>query len=124
MKSWNDRLKHALQLADMKPAELARRCHVSTATVSDWRSGETKQLKAENADKICKVLNLSQSWLLHGKGEMTINQDTAVKQVSESTAEYNLSPRLKAILPELDQEGLNKLDDLAEMVLLQRKAKQ
>lgn len=70
MNTWNQRLQAALNHAGMKPAELARAVNASTASVSDWTTGITKNLKASNAEKVCRVLKIRIEWLLYGKGPM------------------------------------------------------
>lgn len=89
-KTWNDRLVLALEVTGKSRAFLCKAVGVSAPTVTDWCSGKIKSLKAENVDRICAVLGISQRWLLHGKGEMrgTINP----KELdSPSTKEDSLS---------------------------------
>lgn len=49
---------------------LAREVGVKDATVSDWVSGEIKKISFENGMAVCRYLEISQTWLLSGKGEM------------------------------------------------------
>lgn len=70
MKTWNERLQHAIKLSDMNKGQFAKAVKVSSPTVTDWTKGEIKELKAENASKIADVLGIRIDWLLFGKGDM------------------------------------------------------
>ena len=70
MRTWNERLKFAREARGLSAAAFAREVKVSKPTVSDWESGEIKELKGKNLDKACSVLKIRQEWLLHNKGEM------------------------------------------------------
>ena len=70
MDTWNKRLSIARIAAKKNKTELARAVGVSNATVSDWESGEIKNIEAENFLKVCEFLNISPTWLQFGKGEM------------------------------------------------------
>lgn len=83
----NERLKHAMTEANVSSADLARACGVSTASVSDWLSGESKSIKAANLLKAAKFLNVSPDWLATGQGPMRLNQH----QVNEPAAVYAAS---------------------------------
>jgi transcriptional regulator with XRE-family HTH domain len=72
MKTWNERLKFARTGAQLRQKDIADEVGVSSATVSDWESGEIKNLEGENLLKVCDMLNISPHWLLLGKGEMTM----------------------------------------------------
>lgn len=68
MKTWNQRLKNALDLdSDLNQNTLAVAVGVKPPTVTDWLNGKIKSLTAENAHAICAVLNIRMEWLLKGK---------------------------------------------------------
>lgn len=71
MKTWHDRLRYAREQTGLRPIDLAKEVGVSSATVSDWESGEIKKLEGENLLKVCDLLNISPKWLLFEKGDMT-----------------------------------------------------
>jgi phage repressor protein C with HTH and peptisase S24 domain len=71
--NWNQRLAQSRAEKNLTKSELARAVGVSPATVTQWESGLTKELKGENLTTVCSVLNVSAEWLLHGKGERTID---------------------------------------------------
>jgi len=52
-----------------RPADLARVCKVSTASVADWQSGKTKSMKSEAARLAAAHFGCDQNWLSHGIGE-------------------------------------------------------
>lgn len=68
-------LAERLQLAmDAKPgasqAGLARHCHASAASVSNWFTGETKTLKAQSLVLAAEYFAVRPRWLLDGRGPM------------------------------------------------------
>lgn len=71
MTTWHDRLKFAREQIGVRPIDVAKEVGVSSATVSDWESGEIKKLEGENLLKVCEFLNISPRWLIFNKGEMT-----------------------------------------------------
>lgn len=54
----------------MKQTEAAKDVGVSSASFSDWESGETKKIEGDNLVNVCELLDISPKWLLFGKGEM------------------------------------------------------
>lgn len=66
-----DRLRQALAKANKKPAHLAAACEVSAASVSDWLSGETKNLKGPNLYSAARFLDVNAEWLATGEGPMS-----------------------------------------------------
>lgn len=53
---------------DMSKAQLSREVGVSRATVTDWLSGKTADLKGKNLTRAAAVLNVTGRWLSSGKG--------------------------------------------------------
>lgn len=104
MKTWHDRLNYALEEAGVKPAELARACKVSTASVSEWCNGITKDLKSNNADKVCRFLGIRYYWLMAGKGPMHPGEeenqqhDHTANRISEDKP---LPPQAEAVLEKM-----------------------
>lgn len=93
----SDRLKLAMTEANAKPADLARACGVSTASVSDWLSGESKSIKAANLLKAAKFLNVSPDWLATGQGHMRINQHQANEPQAPYAIDLKNNPDYPAI---------------------------
>lgn len=50
----------------MSKSELARQVKVSHATVVDWENGDIKTIKGENLVNVCRVLGLTEQYLLNG----------------------------------------------------------
>lgn len=62
------RMKEAIDDAGVKPADVARACKITAASVSNWLSGETKSLKASTALRAADFLGVNQAWLAEGRG--------------------------------------------------------
>lgn len=66
----SDRLRLAMQQANMSQAELARACGVRPPSVSGWLSDKSKYLRGENLLRAAKALGVSDIWLATGVGYM------------------------------------------------------
>jgi transcriptional regulator with XRE-family HTH domain len=53
----------------LSAAALARACKISAASVSDWRSGKTKSIAAENLFDAARYLAVGAEWLGSGRGD-------------------------------------------------------
>lgn len=62
-----DRVREAMESKEFGPAEFARACNVSKATVTFWLSGATKELKGPSAAKIEAATGYLSQWLINGK---------------------------------------------------------
>lgn len=51
----------------LKDVNVSKMTGISTGTISDWKSGHIKQLKAEKLQKIADVLGVSVDYLMTGK---------------------------------------------------------
>ncbi len=58
-----NRLKKALKYANMKPIELSEKTGIPKSSISQYMSGYAKP-NTERLYLICKVLNVSESWLM------------------------------------------------------------
>ncbi|WP_318826107.1 XRE family transcriptional regulator [Burkholderia thailandensis] len=70
MKTLADRLRAALQEAQMNQSELARRVGVTRGAVSFWLTSATTSLAGENLLKVASALSVSPNWLATGRGRM------------------------------------------------------
>jgi len=71
MKTLAERLEIAMAgPPKVRSIDLANACKVKPPSVSDWRSGKTKNLEGMNLLLAAKFLNVSPSWLGSGKGPM------------------------------------------------------
>ena len=51
----------------LKDVNVSKMTGISTGTISDWKNGHIKQLKAEKLQKIADVLGVSVDYLMTGK---------------------------------------------------------
>lgn len=69
MQTLAERLQSALDRnSSLSQADLARACGISSASVSNWFTGETKSLRGKNARAAAAYLNCSRDWLETGIG--------------------------------------------------------
>lgn len=98
MKTWHERLRHALEQRNMRPKDLSDKVKVKPASVSDWLSGETKKIEGENLIRVCDALNINAKWLIFGIGDsglnFTANQDLANYTLIDSDQQITSVPLL------------------------------
>lgn len=70
MNTLSERMRLALDAANMDQSELARLVNVSSVAVNGWCTGATKSIKGENLLKASSALGVDPLWLSTGKGEM------------------------------------------------------
>ena len=68
MSTLSERLKFAIEKADVSKSDLAKACGVKPASVSDWLSGKSKSMRAPVAQKAAEFLNVNLVWLSTGEG--------------------------------------------------------
>lgn len=68
MKTFTARLLNAFEKAGIHKAEIARRCGVSRASVTDWLNGNTKEVRGPNLVTLAAALKVRPDWLATGKG--------------------------------------------------------
>lgn len=68
METWNERLAQAMDARGKIAADLSRVTKKKAASVSDWLSGKTKMMEADNAAVVCSFLRINHDWLFFGKG--------------------------------------------------------
>lgn len=76
-------------------AELARKAKVSRASVSDWRSGNIKSLKAITAANIQETTGYSVRWLILGIGPKKFGEKSDSSAVGALT--HNQSQKLSKV---------------------------
>lgn len=96
MNTVGERLSFALELRQVKPAELARKVGVSKSAISQICSGKTKNFNAETAMNICNALNINPFWLILGKGKPEIGENSEMSPEAKIVAELvNEMPKQK-----------------------------
>lgn len=92
MSTLSERLRFARKLAQLSQEELGRLAHVSQAAISKIERGE--QDRTTYIIELADVLNISESWLSTGEGEMTADGSSP----SPTQSVKNLSPKERALL--------------------------
>ena len=84
MNDWKLRLKTARETAGLNKTEFAKLAKVSNATVTDWEKpaedGGIQEISGIRLSQICRVLNVTPAWLLHGI------EAAAIKNLRQSDA--------------------------------------
>lgn len=75
-------------------AELARACGVSSASVADWFSGQTKSLKSASLLAAARYLRVRPEWLQTGLGVMHPDEEPPDLRVQEPQAQWGQWPFL------------------------------
>lgn len=63
-----DRIRKAMEVAELTPTTLSVRAGVSGGAVTHWLNGSTRALKSETADRIAKATGFNARWLALGEG--------------------------------------------------------
>lgn len=93
-----DRIKQASSnLTRGWQASLARHCGVSAATVSDWVSGNIKEVSAENLFKIADFLGVRPRWLIFGAGPQKQTENFGVSLGEEGRFPTIKNAKVKAV---------------------------
>lgn len=92
MENWHTRLAKAIESRGISYASLAKATGNKAASISDWLSGKTKMMGAENAVKTCNFLKISQEWLFFGKGKSGLEDDITIENY-EAKGEFSRGPK-------------------------------
>jgi transcriptional regulator with XRE-family HTH domain len=84
METLGQRIDRRMRSKGHNQTSLAREVGVKRAAVSQWISGETKELKGKNLTRVCQVLECTPEWLLTGKGS-----PEPATCIGEPQGEYN-----------------------------------
>lgn len=98
----HERIQQKLEEKNLKQADIARATGKSTAAVTKWLKGDNIP-KAENLKVIAKLLNVSDEWLLTGKGD---EQETKKIDLGESNVTFVNTPLVQVPLLDYVQAGL------------------
>lgn len=98
----HERIQQKLEEKNLKQADIARATGKSTAAVTKWLKGDNIP-KAENLKAIAKLLNVSDEWLLTGKGD---GQASKKIDLGESNVTFVNTPLVQVPLLDYVQAGL------------------
>lgn len=98
----HERIQQKLEEKNLKQADIARATGKSTAAVTKWLKGDNIP-KAENLKAIAKLLNVSDEWLLTGKGD---EQASKKIDLGESNVTFVNTPLIQVPLLDYVQAGL------------------
>lgn len=68
--TWNERITIARERKGLSKTDFWRLLKVSSATATNWENGVVKSIKGENLVNVCRVLGVTEEWLLHGIGSI------------------------------------------------------
>jgi len=97
MTTIGERIKEAMDAADLDQPKLARRIGVSKQAISAMISGSTKAPTAENVFKIAEATNHEARWIVTGKGPRT-KQEAAMERLDISMLSPSHQAAIRAAL--------------------------
>lgn len=77
--TFQNRLKQALEIREMKPSELAELSGLSKSRISQWVNGKFKPM-GDGLYKIAGILHVSESWLMGNDVPMEVDRQTLQKK--------------------------------------------
>jgi len=83
--NWNQRITIARERKKMSKTDFWQALKVSSATATNWENGVVKSIKGENLVNVCRLLGVTEEWLLHGIG------DPFSQAAEEIKADYGLA---------------------------------
>lgn len=99
----------------MTKSELARAVGVSHATINDWENGDIKTIKGQNLVNVCRVLGMTENYLLSGIESRQESQPSLARSLgleAETAAEL----RLLSIYRLANQRERGVIDDAVDIV--------
>lgn len=114
MKTYGERLQHALNKSGITKAQLAEICDINRSNITNYIKNIYTPKSVLN-EKIAAVLNVSPSWLFLGVGNENVNsisQDISLCNICD------FSNPIKAEITKAVKEVLNKTDDPNTLELL------
>lgn len=113
METWHTRLRKARMAKGLTAKEAARLVGVSGATWSDWESGKILVLSGENLVKVCKLLDLTEQYLMKGKEPAA--RPAATQEATDATWEVGNASNV-AIRGEVPLISFTQAGNWAEVV--------
>lgn len=116
--NWHTRLTQARTAKNIKKIHFARMVGVSPATITQWETGVTKEIKGENLTRVCRILGISPGWLLHKEGEVEPPKvDQAISRIDHIQRVDAREADLLDIWRSTDEDGKGTIMRAAESVL-------
>ena len=112
MSHLGDRIAERLKIIGKRPADLARATGSSRASVSDWMSGKTKEIKGHRLIKAAQFLQVSPEWLATGKPP----KNRQGSSVGEESPEYQMDDEMRALIRQLNKLPKKSRKALLEMI--------
>ena len=100
-----ERLVYAMDEKGISPADLAKAVKVTPSAVSQWRSGQTKNLRPDNLFKVADILGVNARWLATGMGPVYSDKDynLALSRMSEENRRH-----AEAVITAMEDRGSYK----------------
>jgi transcriptional regulator with XRE-family HTH domain len=99
--NWHVRLTCARSAKKFTKSALAPLVGVSPPAITGWENGNTKKLDGDYLMKVCRVLEITPEWLMHGDGAANAGMPSAVISNDEiSTVDHQCGSELVYVTPE------------------------
>lgn len=123
MEKISDRLKKAMELRDMKQADIIEKTGINKGALSSYLSGRYNP-KQDNIYLLAKALNVSEAWLMGADVPMEKTYDISpkAKAMLEELADKKFkSQKIFDILAQLTDDELDELIDYTKYLISKRK---
>lgn len=111
----HERIRHAIIQAPVNQAEIAKKLGVSRPTITQWKNGDTKNLRMENLFALADVTGFSARWLATGEGPER-KEDAENPYLRLNPIEQVIIRKSESLPPELKSQVLDFLDFLSAKV--------
>lgn len=96
MEQWKQRLREAREAKGLNKTAFAKAVGVSNATITDWEksvdAGGIKEISGTKLVKVCQVLEVDTSWLMHGPTAATGEPEGKSVSLPPAAFDENVSP--------------------------------
>jgi len=89
-----DRIKSAIEGSGVKQGVIAKFCGVSPGSITQWKTGETKDIRMNAFLKLCEITKHSPWWIALGEGERQLpnqqDDDPFIKEMKSLSSTERL----------------------------------